>query len=121
MKAVFDTNILVDYLSGIEEAKSELNLYKTKLISIITQIEILVGVEKEEEENVVRSFLLSFEVRELTRSIAEEAVRIRRETRMKVPDAIVYATVKEEGCSVVSRNTKDFKAESPDVRVPYQL
>lgn len=120
VKAVFDTNILIDYLNGVEEAKKELQLYKIRLISVISQIEVLVGVG-DEEEKLVRSFLSSFEVRDVTGRIAEEAVRIRKSTRMKVPDAIVYATGREEGCLVVSRNTKDLKAEWPDVRVPYEL
>lgn len=121
MKAVFDTNVLVDYLNGIEEAKKELNLYKTRLVSVITQIEILVGVEDEEEESAVRSFLSTFQIRELTAAISEEAVKVRRDTRMKVPDAIVYATAKDEGCLVVTRNKKDFKPEWPDVRIPYEI
>lgn len=119
MKAVFDTNILVDYLNGIEEAKTELNRYKTRMISVITQIEILDGVEDEEEERAVRSFLSSFQVKELTAAISEEAVKVRRDTRMKVPDAIVYATARDEECLVVTRNKRDFKPEWPDVRIPY--
>lgn len=121
MRAVFDTNILVDYLNGVEEAKRELELYEEKIISVITQIEILVGVIGSEEEKVVRSFLSSFRLKEVSKPISEKAVVIRRETRMKVPDAIVYATAKEEGCLVVSRNTRDLKEEWPDVRVPYTL
>jgi len=121
MKAVFDTNILVDYLNGIDEAKTELNLYKTRLVSVITQIEILVGVEDEKEESAVRSFLSTFQIKELTAAKSEEAVKVRRDTRMKVPDAIVYATARDEGCLVVTRNKKDFKPEWPDVRIPYEI
>lgn len=121
MKAVFDTNILVDYLNGIEEAKAELSWYKTRLVSVITQIEILVGIENEEEESAVRSFLSTFQIKELTAAISEEAVKVRRDTRMKVPDAIVYATARAEGCLVVTRNKRDFKPEWPDVRNPYKI
>lgn len=121
MKAVFDTNILVDYLNGIEEAKTELSRYKTRLVSVITQIEILVGVEDEEEERAVRSFLSTFQMKELTEGISEEAVKVRRETRMKVPDAIVCATARSEGCLIITRNKKDFKPEWPDVRIPYEV
>lgn len=121
MKAVFDTNILVDYLNGIEEAKTELSRYKTRLVSVITQIEILVGVEDADEESAVRAFLSTFQIKDLTEGISEEAVRIRRDTRMKIPDAIVYATAKSEGCLLVTRNKKDFKLEWPDVRIPYEV
>lgn len=121
MKAVFDTNILVDYLNGIEEAKTELSRYKTRLVSVITQIEILVGVEDEEEQSAVRSFLSTFQMKDLTTGISEQAVKIRRDTGMKVPDAIVYATARDEGCLIVTRNKKDFKPEWPDVRIPYEV
>jgi predicted nucleic acid-binding protein len=120
MKAVFDTNILVDYLNGVGKARKELKRYPEKLISVVTQIEVLVGVEGDEEA-AVRSFLSTFEVRELSKDIAEVAVQIRKETRMKVPDAVVYATAKVESCLIISRNTKDFREEWPDVRVPYQF
>lgn len=121
MKAVFDTNILVDYLNGIEAAQVELNRYRSKMISVITQIEVLLGVEDEKEGNLVRSFLSSFEVKELSTAIAEEAVKVRQETRMKIPDAIVYATAREAGCVVVTRNKKDFRPEWADVRIPYEI
>ena len=40
LKALFDTNILVDYLSGIAAAKDEISLYDDKAISIITWMEV---------------------------------------------------------------------------------
>lgn len=121
MKAVFDTNILIDYLNGVQGAADELSLYQEKIISVITHIEVLVGVEDTDEEPAVRAFLASFRLSGLSEHIAEETVRLRRQHRMKVPDAIVYATARTEGCLLVSRNRKDFKPEWPDVRVPYDL
>lgn len=44
MKAVFDTNILIDYLIGNLLAKKEIEQYQSPQISIITKMEILVGV-----------------------------------------------------------------------------
>jgi predicted nucleic acid-binding protein len=43
MKAVFDTNILVDYLNGFPQAAEELNRYSQRLISQITWMEVLQG------------------------------------------------------------------------------
>lgn len=121
MKAVFDTNILIDYLNGVEGAAAELELYGDRLISVITQIEVLVGASGQEEERLIRRFLTSFKIKELSTTIAEGSVQLRREFGMKVPDAIVYATAREEGCILVTRNTKDFKPDWPDVREPYRL
>ncbi len=121
MKAVFDTNILIDYLNGVEAAREELARYTQLLISIITHIEVLVGVKSAEEENVVRQFLARFEVRAVDAAVSERAILIRRELRLKVPDAIVYATAAVENCVLITRNTRDFGTERADVRVPYRL
>ena len=45
MNAVFDSNIIIDYLNGVREAKQEVALYQNCSISIITYIEVLVGVK----------------------------------------------------------------------------
>jgi predicted nucleic acid-binding protein len=121
MKAVFDTNILIDYLNGIEAASKELSLYQTRLISVVSYIEVLAGAYEPEEENIIRGFLSSFEVAGLSTEIAEMTIQLRRDYRLRIPDAMVYATARVEGCMLVSRNTKDFKVEWPDVRVPYTV
>jgi len=43
VKALFDTNILIDYLRGIEASRTELDRYEDKAISIVTWMEVLVG------------------------------------------------------------------------------
>ena len=49
MKALFDTNILIDYLLGYEEAAKEIELYDDIFISVITKMEVLVGANKDNE------------------------------------------------------------------------
>jgi predicted nucleic acid-binding protein len=121
MKAVFDTNILIDYLNGHAPAKTEVSKHNDKIISRVTWMEVLVGVEPHEEPTV-RNFLSGFKIAELTPAVSEEAVRIRRtKSKIKLPDAIIYATAKSEGCSLLTRNTKDFDATAPDVVAPYTI
>jgi predicted nucleic acid-binding protein len=50
MKAVFDTNILIDYLLGKEAASDVIKQYEDPQISIITKMEILVGSDNSTEE-----------------------------------------------------------------------
>ncbi len=121
MKAVFDTNILIDYLNGIEAAKAELARYRTRQISIVTFIEVMVGSQGPDEENAIRGFLASFQVLELCAEVANEAISIRKELRLKIPDAVVYASARIQGCILVSRNAKELKSDWPDIRIPYQL
>ena len=121
VKAVFDTNILVDYLNGVEAAKDELARYSVRLISIITFIEVMVGCKDAEEEKTVRGFLAALDVLDVSPEIAEEAVSLRQRFRLKIPDASVYATARTQGCILVSRNTKELKQDWPDVRIPYRI
>lgn len=121
VKAVFDTNILVDYLKGVRAAKEELERYRVRQISIITFIEVMVGAENAAEESSIRGFLATFEILELSAEIAQEAISIRKELRLKIPDAIVYATARTQGCILISRNSKELKQAWPDIRIPYRI
>ena len=121
VKAVFDTNILVDYLKGVRAAREELEKYRVRQISIITFIEVMVGAKNATEESAIRGFLATFEVLELSAEIAQEAISLRKELRLKIPDAIVYATARTQGCILVSRNSKELKQDWPDIRIPYRI
>lgn len=120
MKALLDTNILIDYLNGTEAARSEIRRYTQPCISPITWIEVMVGVAAE-EETVVRQFLAGFSQVAVNEEIAERAVAIRRLHRIRLPDAIIWASAQSEGALLVTRNTKDFPPDEPSVRVPYRL
>ena len=43
MKAVFDTNVLIDYLKGVDAAREDFDRYAQRLISVVTWMEVLVG------------------------------------------------------------------------------
>ena len=120
MEAIFDTCILIDYLNGIQAAKQEINIYQRKAISIIAWMEVMVGTDSSNEKTV-RHFLKGFRVINIDSNIGEAAVVIRKKHRMKLPDAIIWATAREENLLLVTRNTKDFSASEPGIRVPYQL
>ena len=120
MKALFDTNILIDYLNGIAPAKKELELYEEQSISIVTWMEVMCGGGAELED-VTRAFLNRFEVIPIGEEIAARAVVLRRERRLKLPDAIILATSIETGLMLVTRNTRDFGAKLPGVRHPYRI
>ena len=120
MKALLDTNILIDYLNGIEAAKGEIERYDTVMISAITWMEVMVGA-KDEETITIKAFLSRFVQIPVNSDIAERAVAIRRQTRMRLPDAIIWASAKSENALLVSRNSKDFPPDLPDVRMPYSI
>jgi predicted nucleic acid-binding protein len=121
VRAVLDTNILVDYLNEVEQARDELRRYRSPAISIISFIEVLVGARSQTEERRIRGFLGRFEVRPLSAQVAELAIGVRRERRIRLPDAVVWATALELECVLVSRNERDFPSDEPGVRLPYRL
>jgi predicted nucleic acid-binding protein len=120
MRAAFDTNILVDYLNGVGAARTEFDRFDERLISIVTWMEVMVGVS-DDEEPAVATFLRGFQVVPLDTDIAREAVRLRRAHRVRLPDAIIWATARTRQALLVTRNTKDFPAGDVGVRVPYRV
>jgi len=119
MRAIFDSDVLIDFLQGNEQAKLELTRYRRREISIISWMEIMVGADDPNEEKVCREFLSTFTVHPLSSEIATEAVSIRKMHRIRLPDAIIWATARSEDCILVSRNQKDFPKDEPGIRNPY--
>ena len=120
MKALFDTNILIDYLNGVDAATVEMDRYADGAISIVTWMEVMVGAS-DDTAAVTRSFLNSFALIPLDDAIAELAVALRKAHHMKLPDAIIWASAKKEARLLVTRNTRDFPVDDPSIRDPYRL
>jgi predicted nucleic acid-binding protein len=118
---VFDTNILIDYLLGKEPARDELSRYPEARISAVTWIEVMVGARDVSEENRLRQFLGRFELIVLDAEVAETAAMLRSGYRLRLPDAVIWASAKQRDSILITRNTKDFPAGEPDIRVPYAL
>ena len=122
VKALFDTNILIDYFNGVAAARDELAKYEDRAISIVSWIEVLAGLREDAKENAVtRAYLSAFEIIGLDETIAEIAIEIRRTRGSKLPDAIIWASAQRDGRLLVTRDGKDFAKDDPGVRVPYRL
>ena len=117
---LFDSNILIDYLSSRTEARAELDRHSNRAISVITWIEVMAGSTAGDEDRT-REFLLDFETLPLTNEVADLAVTIRRKRKLKLRDAIIQATAEFAGRVLVTRNTRDFRAGTPGVRIPYTI
>lgn len=120
VKTLLDTNILIDYLNGLEPAKVELDRYKDKAISLVTWMEVMVG-SSTTTEGIIRGFLAGFTSLPINENVATLAVKLRKSYRIKLPDAIIWATAQANGRILVTRNTKDFGSDEPGVRIPYEL
>lgn len=117
--ALYDTNILIDYLNGVKAARTELSTATDRAISSITWIEVMVGTPQPFEDSV-RRFLATFHLLAVTPEVAEQAVVIRRAMKIKLPDAVILATAQQDGRTLVTRNTRDFGVALAGVRIPYK-
>ena len=116
----FDTNIVIDWLKRKPQGIAELARYKGHRMSRIVWTEVLAG-EALDSRDKVRQALANFEIVELDARIATAAADIRYRSRMKLMDAYVLATSQVNGAILITRNTKDFPAQMPGIRVPYIL
>jgi predicted nucleic acid-binding protein len=120
VKALFDTNILIDYLNGVPDARNELDRYDEKAISIVTWMEVMVGAAPA-VETATRTFLACFGIVALDNGVAERAIAFRKARKAKLPDAIIWASAQADGLLLVTRNVKDFPVSDPGVRMPYKI
>lgn len=121
----FDSNIIIDALSGFPQARAEIDratdFGSRAWISRAVWIEVM---SKGEGEGLRRAEILltGFSVDEIDAEIGQRAAALRRERRdLKAMDAIILATAQTRGRVLITRNTKDFPAEMPGIRVPYTL
>lgn len=59
VKVVLDTNILIDFLGGVQQARDEIARHSEPAISVMSWMEVLVGVDPASSEPT-RLFLDSF-------------------------------------------------------------
>lgn len=106
---LIDTNVIIDFSANQIPRKGKIFVAKyldsRPIISIITKIELLSFsfVSKEIEELVAVAT-----VEPLTEEIAERAIIIRKQSNLKIPDAIIAATCVEKGFTLITRNLSDF-------------
>jgi predicted nucleic acid-binding protein len=121
MIACFDSDVLIDYFDGIAASAEELARYDALLLSRISWMEVLVGARTNPQREVRENFLRRFKLIELDAAIARRAISLRQEHRLRLPDAIVWASTLVHRILLVTRNTKDFPRDHPGIRIPYAL
>jgi predicted nucleic acid-binding protein len=114
MKYLYDTNIFIYYLADDITVNSWfteefLNLQEI-LVSPIIRIELLsfAGLSKEEEQSI-EDLLSQFNTVPLLREIENQTIQIKRQYKIKLPDAIIAATAINQDAFLVTRNVGDFK------------
>src|SRR5687767_14939937 len=101
---VFDTDILIDVGRGEQEAINCLQKHaqiSTLVISVITQMELIVGCRHKKELQSLTKFLKRFQILELNKQISVKSVELLERYRLShgllIPDALIAATAIEAG------------------------
>ena len=110
-----DTNILIAYLAGENGIVEPLNEWIEKggvlYVSTIVETELLSfsGWTVNEEAEVKKFLEENFISIPYDRNIARMAAKLRKDSKIKLPDAAIAATALFTNTPLVTRNEKDFK------------
>jgi predicted nucleic acid-binding protein len=89
---VTDTNVLINFLGGQKKMFDALN-GKDIAISFITEMELLAWPSITSKDIlIIKAMLTQYRIVPMEDAIKQEAILIRRRTKMKLPDAIIAAT-----------------------------
>jgi len=121
----FDTGVVLDILAGHPPARSELERALSQggrpWVNRLTWAEIMSQARPDSLRDA-EAFMAGFSIDELDEEIASRAASLRRERPgLGLLDATVLATALTRGRVLITRNTKDFPAAMPGIRVPYTL
>ena len=113
---MYDTDILVWFVRGNEKAARAFEKDSEKCLSIQSYMELLQGAKDKTEQKHLKDFIFSFDfaVLPLTENIAHRALVYVEEyaisSGMNSADALIAATAVENNCSLLTGNTKHFRA-----------
>jgi predicted nucleic acid-binding protein len=111
---LLDTSACSKYIQGLLNADTIIwikeILSQESLMSVIVRMELLSWVTGSTAiESDVRLFIAGSTVLPLTEPIIQQTVRIRRQHRVKLPDAIIAATAMVYDLTLLSTNDSDFE------------
>ncbi|MBC6109814.1 type II toxin-antitoxin system VapC family toxin [Pedobacter fastidiosus] len=106
---IFDTNIII-YLSKKLLAPEKVFFENANYsISVISKMELLgFAFKNKDEENFILELIDSLYVVPLTEEIVDATIKLRKLNKIKLPDAIVYATAQVVNGKLITNNIADF-------------
>ncbi|MCL2138779.1 MAG: type II toxin-antitoxin system VapC family toxin [Treponema sp.] len=110
---LLDSNVIIGYLAGkIPSSGMEVVsgiIANRPNISVISQIEVLRFNDTPENEAVLEEFINMSKIHPLSNSIVEHTIKLCKQMKIKLPDAIIAATAIIENFTLVTWNIDDFK------------
>ena len=115
-RSLVDTDVLIDAGRAVEVAIIQLETAaknSTLAVSMITQMELIVGCRNRGELQILERFIRRFEIIRLNESISNKAVNLLRDYRLShgllIPDALIAATAIEIDAPLLSKNQRDYR------------
>ena len=103
-RVLVDTDVLIDHLRGARRLTVDESI--EGCCSVMTRLELFVG--RVADEPRVETLLRGFVHVDVDSGIAAEAGRLRRDTRLDVPDAVIAATALIHKLPLLTRNWRHF-------------
>lgn len=114
IKYLWDTNTAIYYLqqqfpTNVEKLIDNIVQDYKIIISAITEIELYCWKASTENDlKILHEFVEDSTIIELEKEIKFQTAELRKEYKIKLPDAIIAATAMVYDLILVTRNTKDF-------------
>jgi predicted nucleic acid-binding protein len=104
-KLLLDTDVLIDHLRGYRQLVAD-----HAAISVITRTELFAGDER--QEPAVKALLGDYEEIAVDPQIAQRAGCVKRQTGLRIADAVIAATALERELPLMTRNVRHFERVS---------
>ena len=111
-----DTDILIDVANNTSTAINRLKLEAQSLslvVSVITQMELIVGCRNKTELQYLKKFLQDYELIAIDESVSIKATELVENYRLShgllIPDALIAATAITRNIPLLSKNQKDYR------------
>lgn len=113
---IVDTDILIDTGRGVLEAVKCLQNLKASsglAISIITQMELMVGGDNKAELQTLENFLKQFYIIKIDQAVSDTAVDLLRSYRLShgllIPDSLIAVTAIVLNYPFITKNQRDYR------------
>lgn len=123
---VVDTDILIDAGRGINEAidyLQELEHSTPLAVSVVTQMELIVGCRNKAELRTLEQFLRRFRILKINEAICDKAVELLEQYRLShgllIADAFIAATALSWDYPLASKNQRDYQFIADLDLLPY--
>jgi predicted nucleic acid-binding protein len=120
---IIDTDILIDAARGLSHAIEFLESLESRAISVVTQMELIVGCRNKAELQNLNLFLNRFDLLKITSAVSDISVELISQYYLShgllIADSLIAATAIAYAQPLVTKNQRDFRFISGLDLLPY--